>query len=99
MPGEFGALDNIRFIVTSNAKVFAGAGSGGIDVHATLVFAQNAYGISRLSGETLRNIVKPLGSAGTADPLEQRATSGWKATIAATRLNENFMLRVEHAVS
>jgi N4-gp56 family major capsid protein len=47
----------------------------------------------------MKNIVKPLGSAGTADPLEQRATSGWKATFVAKILNDAFLVRVEHAVS
>lgn len=99
MDGEVGALDEVRFVVTTNAKVFSAAGSGSIDVHGTLIIAANAYGISRVSGEAMKNIVKPLGSAGTADPLEQRSTSGWKATFVAVRLNENFLLRLEHAVS
>ena len=52
-----------------------------------------------ISGEAMKNIVKPLGSAGTADPLDQRSTSGWKATFVTKILNENFILRLEHAVS
>ena len=99
MDGEVGALDEVRFVMTTNAKVFAAAGSGSIDVHGTLILAAEAYGVSRISGEAMKNIVKPLGSAGTADPLEQRSTSGWKATFVAVRLNENFLLRLEHAVS
>jgi N4-gp56 family major capsid protein len=47
----------------------------------------------------MKNIIKPLGSAGSADPLDQRQTSGWKATHAVTRLNEAFAVRIEHAVS
>ena len=38
-----------------------------------------------------------LGSAGTADPLNQRSTVGWKATKAAARLVEAFMIRIETA--
>jgi N4-gp56 family major capsid protein len=41
-------------------------------------------------------IVKQLGSAGTADPLNQRATQGWKATHVAEILSDLFMVRVEH---
>ena len=99
MEGEIGKLDEVRFVSTTNAKVFSAAGSGSIDVHGTLILASDFYGISRISGEAMKNIVKPLGSAGTADPLDQRATSGWKATFVATRLNENFAVRIEHAVS
>ena len=99
MEGEVGALDEVRFVMTTNGKIFSSAGSGSIDVHATIILARNAYGISRISGEAMKNIIKPLGSAGTADPLEQRATSGWKATFVTKILNENFLLRLEHAVS
>ena len=43
------------------------------------------------------NIVKPLGSAGSSDPLDQRETSGWKASLTAVILNDAFMVRIEHA--
>ena len=99
MEGEVGTLDEVRFIETTNAKVFTGLGSGGIDVHATLILGSDAYGISRISGEAVKNIVKALGSGGSADPLDQRQTSGWKATFVAKRLNEAWMLRFEHAVT
>lgn len=100
MPGEAGALDEVRFIVTSQAKKWtAAAASAVVAVHATLILGANAYGVSRISGEAMKNIVKPLGSAGTADPLDQRTTSGWKATFVAKILDENAMLRLEHSVA
>lgn len=99
MPGEKGAVDDVRFIMTPNAKVFSGAGAASADVYATMIIGRDFYGISRISGETMRNIIKPLGSAGTADPLDQRATSGWKATFVAKILNDAFAVRVEHGVS
>jgi N4-gp56 family major capsid protein len=95
--GEIGTYDSIRFVETNNAKIKEDEGTGSIDVYCTLVFGANAYGITRISGEALKNIVKPLGSAGTADPLDQRATSGWKATFVAKILNENFIQRIESA--
>lgn len=97
MDGEIGSLSEIRFIETTNAKVFAGAGASGIDVYATLVMGAYAYGITRISGESMKNIVKPIGSGGTADPLDQRATSGWKATFVAKILNNDFLVRIETA--
>jgi len=99
MEGEVGKLDEVRFVVTTNAKVFTGEGAGSIDVHGTLILAKNYYGVTRISGHALENIVQSLGSAGSADPLKQRATQGWKATFVPKRLNENFAVRIEHAVS
>lgn len=98
MPGEVGSLDEVRFVETTFAKVFTGEGSGGIDVYSTLILGANAYGITRISGEAMKNIVKPLGSGGSNDPLDQRMTSGWKATFGAAILQQLFMLRIEHAV-
>ena len=98
MEGEVGKFEQIRFVESTNAKVFAGQGSGGIDVYGTLILGANAYGLTRLSGKAMQNIVKPLGSGGSLDPLNQRATSGWKATFVAKILNDDYMVRVEHAV-
>lgn len=99
--GEIGRLYGVRFVETTETKVFAGAGAGtpAIDVHATLVMGANAYGIIPLSGQNLSFIFKGLGSSGTADPLDQRWTSGWKLAFTAKILNDAFMLRIEHAVS
>lgn len=99
MEGEVGKIGEVRFIETPNAKVFTGAGASSIDVHATLILGSDAYGVSRISGKAMKNIVKPLGSAGTEDPLEQRGTTGWKATFVAKILNDDFMGRIEHAVT
>lgn len=97
--GEIGALDEVRFIESTNAKVFTASGSGGIDVYATLVFAANAYGVSRISGAAMKNIFKPFGSGGSTDPLDQRQTSGWKASFVPKILNNAFMVRVETAAA
>lgn len=96
MEGEVGTLDDVRFVMTTNASTTAGSLT---TVHRTLILAKDYYGISQISGEAMKNIVKGLGSAGTADPLDQRSTSGWKATFVAKRLNENFCVRIEHGVS
>lgn len=69
----------------------------GRSVYSTLILGDNAYGTTELSGGGLEHIVKQLGSAGTGDPLNQRATAGWKATKAAVRLVEPYMIRIETA--
>jgi len=99
MDGEVGKCGDVRYIETSQAKVFTGEGASGIDVHSVLILGMYAYGKTRLSGHELENIVKPLGSGGTSDPLNQRATSGWKSWFAGKILNDAFMIRVEAAVS
>ena len=71
------------------------AGAEGRDVYSTLVIADNAYGVTDVEGGGLQHIVKQLGSAGSADPLDQRATVGWKATAVAERLVEQYMVRIE----
>ena len=73
------------------------AGEKGRDVYATLILGRNAYGVTEIAGGGLEHIVKQLGSSGTSDPLNQRATAGWKCTSATQRLVEQFMIRIETA--
>ena len=81
-----------------NDVVYPGEGGAkGRDVYSTLILGNNAYGVTEITGGGLQHIVKQLGSAGTADPLNQRATAGWKATKVAERLVEQYMIRVETA--
>lgn len=81
-----------------NDIVYPGeAGAAGRDVYSTIVLGANAYGVTELTGGGLETIVKQLGSAGTADPLNQRATVGWKATKTAEILVQEYMVRIESA--
>lgn len=73
-----------------------GAGKDGTAIYCTLIIGANAYGVTEIEGLGLEHIVKQLGSGGTTDPLNQRATTGWKATKVAERLEESYMIRVEH---
>lgn len=93
--GEIGRIAGTRFVETSEAKIFAEGGYDDRDVYSTLIIAANAYGVTEVDGEGLKNIIKQLGSAGTADALDQRATTGWKATATAVRLVEEYMVRIE----
>lgn len=94
---EIGEIGGVRFVETSEAKIFKGAGASGRDVYATLILGEDAYGTTEISGGGLEHIVKQLGSGGTADPLNQRATVGWKATKGVVRLVEQYMVRIETA--
>ena len=73
-----------------------GGGKDGTAVYGTMIVGQNAYGVTEVDGGGLQYIIKQLGSGGTTDPLNQRSTTGWKATKTAERLVEQYMVRIEH---
>lgn len=98
MPNEVGKYDRIRFVESTQAKVFEDAGASSIDVYATLIIAKDAYGVTSIKGNAMKMIVKALGSAGADDPLNQRGTIGWKANHVTKILNQDWLLRIEHAV-
>ena len=97
--GEIGKIEGVRFVETTEAKVYKDAGASGRDVYGTLVLGANAYGVTEVTGGGLQHIVKQLGSAGSEDPLNQRATAGWKAIKVAERLVEQYMIRIESTSS
>ena len=89
---------------TSNTlKVVPTGGGNSVDVHATIVYGMNAFGCVRLGGKgkpNIQMIVKAPGSSGSADPLNQRGSIGWKVGFfAAAVLQDDFIVRIEHAVS
>jgi N4-gp56 family major capsid protein len=107
---EIGSYKNLRFVSSTNCKIWVNAttattagykatGGGSNDVYATLFIAADAYGNVPLAGHAMETIVKPLGSAGAADPLNQRATVGWKAMTTTVVLNQAWLLRLESLAS
>ena len=68
-------------------------GKDGSAVFSTLFLAKGAYGVTDLEGMGLEHIVKPLGYGN--DPLNQRASVGWKAMKAAKILHDEYIVRVE----
>ena len=96
--GEIGKLGNIRFIETSEAKIWKDdTCPAGLAVFGTLVLGAHAYGVTELEGGGLEHIVKQLGYGD--DPLNQRASVGWKGMRAAERLVEQYMVRIESVSS
>ena len=94
--GEIGKIGGVRFVQTSEAKIWTGDGCpSGLAVFATLFFGEGAYGVTEVTGGGLQTIVKQKGSAGTADPLDQRSSVGWKALKTAEILVPNYLVRVE----
>lgn len=87
--GEIGKVAGVRFIESSEAYIAEGG------VFCTLFMGANAYGTTEVDGGGLKTIIKQLGSGGTADPLDQRATVGWKAMKTAEILIPHYLVRVE----
>ncbi len=93
--GEIGKLYGVRFVESSEAKIYGAVGASSAIVYATLVLGRDAYGVTEIEGGGLEQIVKQLGSGGTSDPLNQRATVGWKLTQAAKKLIPQYIVRIE----
>ncbi len=97
--GEIGKLGNIRFVETSEAKIWkddtcpVDDDNAALAVFGTLVLGAHAYGVTELEGGGLEHIVKQLGYGD--DPLNQRASIGWKGLKCAERLVEQYMVRIE----
>ena len=87
--GEIGEIAGVRFVQTTEAKIYEGG------VFGSLFLGEGAYGVTEISGGGLQTIVKQKGSAGTADPLDQRSSVGWKAIKTAELLIPNYLVRVE----
>ena len=87
--GEIGKVAGVRFVETSEAKVYEGG------VFGCLFLGDGAYGVTEVTGGGLETIIKQKGSAGTADPLDQRSSIGWKALRTAQILVEPYLVRVE----
>ena len=87
--GELGKIAGVRFVESSEAKVYEGG------VFGCLFMGDGAYGTTEVTGGGLTTIIKQKGSAGTADPLDQRSSIGWKAIKTAERLIETYLVRVE----
>ena len=80
--------------VAPDMKIYPGDGGvNGEPVYATIIVGKNAFGTS--GDDSVEVINKPLGSAGTGDPLNQRGTVGWKAYHFFKILEQTKMLRIE----
>lgn len=86
-------------VPSSGAISDAEGGASGAAVYATLFLGKDAYGIIKPTAESMQMIIKQRGSAGTADPLDQRSSVGWKCSHAAKILYEERILRYESGSS
>jgi N4-gp56 family major capsid protein len=109
---EYGAVGLVRFIEDPDMTSWADGGgakgvghksTGGVkeDVFPTLIVGQEAYGILMFGGYSGKDGIKTYveTSGGTADPLHQRNTVGWKTMQGGGILNDNWIGRIEHGVT
>lgn len=98
--GEIGKLYGVRFVESPNAYSFGTVGASSATVYSTIIVGKDAFGVVDVAGSSaVQNIIKPHGSAGTADPLNQRATTGWKAMFTAVVLEQAAMVQIRHSAS
>jgi len=70
---------DLRFIEVLNASVANNTNTPVVSVHHSIVLGDEAYGDIELEGNgNVKVIKKGLGSSGTADPLDQIQSIGWK---------------------
>ena len=93
--GVLGDYMGVRFVETTNLSIQASLGLSGADVYQVIFLGKEAYGVTELDALQARTIIHPRGSGGHLDPLEQYSTVGYKCALAAVRLNNNFMVRLE----
>ena len=99
MKGEIGRIHGVRFILTTMCPTDATTNTNG-KLHKTLIVGKDAYGVVDVNGSSKPEIIiKPTGSAGTEDPLNQRASVGWKAMAVTVRLQELAMVCIQSMAS
>jgi len=100
--GEVGSIGDFRIIESTNNAPVVQVGTDTFDhnIYLSLFMGENAYATVTLRGkEGIQTKVKPLGSAGSADPLDQYGTIGWKAITGCAILNEAWLIRTESVAS
>lgn len=106
---EYGGF---KYMMSTDAPVFAGAGASGIDVYGTLHFGPNWFGEVDLSVAPVGNanevtnrvagvepVVIPADTPDKADPLRQYGIVGWKSQYVAKILQQERGLRVESSAA
>lgn len=100
--GELGKMHGMKFFETTNLAVVDSSETAEkkIDVHIAYAYGKDAYDCIDLEGGAGKPeiIVKPNGSAGTDDPLNQRASAGWKNCFTAVITQPMALVRVETGV-
>lgn len=90
LEAEWGSTNNVRWLLSTNGYSTAASPP----VWNSIILGQEAYGVVKLGSKEAEFIVKPLGSSGTSDPLNQRGSVGYKYPFATRLLNDNWITRL-----
>jgi N4-gp56 family major capsid protein len=90
LEAEWGSTNNVRWLLSTNGYNNGAA----TPVWSSIILGQEAYGVVKLGSKEAEFIVKPLGSSGTSDPLNQRGSVGYKYPFATRLLNDNWITRL-----
>lgn len=98
--GEIGRMYGCVFIVADNAPILAAGDGNSVPVYQSVIFGDDSYATVDIGGSgAIKSYINPIGQAGF-DPLHQRGTVGAKIeAFTAKILNEDWVLRLEHAAS
>ncbi len=85
LKGELGELHGVRFMESTNVGTTA------------YIYGADSYGVVDMEGGAGKPsiITKEFGSAGVEDPLNQRASVGWKNLFVAKVLDADAIIKVE----
>ncbi|MCP4546653.1 MAG: N4-gp56 family major capsid protein [bacterium] len=107
---EFGSVEEIRFVTSPELDSWADAGGAkgtmlsttgtSADVYPILFFGKEAFGCVPLKGsEAIKPMVLNPNVPRGGDPLGQRGYVSWKTYFTGVILNENWLARLEVAVT
>lgn len=96
MESERGSVNEVRFLASSVAHKEGDADKAFPTSAGTYyyipVLARHAYGVVALEKANAKLIIHPRGSAGSADPADQRSTAAWKFMNVCRILNDNNVI-------
>ncbi len=93
LEAERGCIEEVRFLASSVAHKDGSATepfpTTSTSYYYIPIVAKHAYGVVDLKKANARLIIHPKGSAGSADPADQRQTMAWKNMNVCRVLNDN----------
>ncbi len=102
--GEIGRVGGVRFVESTEALITMNTPTDEDDdpiaLYSCFMFGRDAYKVIDIQSANAGIIVKGAGSAGTADPLDQRSTIGWKVPLYGAKIAvPEYIVRMEVASS
>lgn len=95
--GELGKMFGIRFVESPNLRPISVTNGTTFNVYPTFIVADEAYGI--VESQAMETIIKPIGSSGVSDPLNQRGSVSLKTRFWVKILKPEANFRIETPVS